>query len=740
MKQLKQILLSKKTLVTIGFASLLFTVYAQKITIPIETQNTAVVLQTDNQNRLMTVYSGAPLQSENDYSAVAQQFHFFDNNAGINNSAYTPAGTWNLAEPAIQVLHADGNPSLELLYVSHKKEKADANSSITRILLKDPNYPFEVTLVYQVWEKENVIEQWTEIRHSEPKPVVLKKYASANLYFTDKDFYLTTYSNKWAKEMQPTATKLVRGTHTIDSKLGARAMLLQSHTFMLSMGEKATEKSGKVLLGQLAWSGNFKIDFEVDSYENLRLIAGINPYASEYALKAGETFKTPSFIYTISDNGTGEASRNLHNWARKYRVLDGQGERLTLLNNWEATYFNFDENKLTELFKDANDLGVDLFLLDDGWFGNKYPRNGDNAGLGDWQENVKKLPNGIGYLVKEATKAGVKFGIWIEPEMVNPKSELYENHLDWVIRQPDRPEVYFRNQLVLDMSNIEVQDFVFGVVDNLFTKNPDLAFIKWDCNSVIYNANSEYLKKQGLPQSQLYVDYVHGLYSVLERLRAKYPKVPMMLCSGGGGRADYELLKYFTEFWLSDDTEPIERIFMQWDYSYFYPAIVSDNHVTDWGKQPLKFRVDVASMGKLGFDIVAGELNEKDMEFAKQAVKNYHGFKDIVWHGDLYRLVNPHENNIASLMYASSDKSKAVVFNYLVNNRQQIDTSVLPVKLDGLDAGKNYEVKEINIYPGTRSPLAEGKIYSGDFLMKVGINPSVSLRRTSVVLEVNEVK
>ncbi len=737
---MKKILFSKKTLATMVFGITLFAAFAQKVTIPIETEKSVILLQTDNQNRLMTIYSGAPLTNETDYSAVAQQFHFFDNNAGINNSAYTPAGTWNLAEPAIQVLHADGNPSLELLYVSHKKEKADANSLITRILLKDPNYPFEVTLVYQVWEKENVIEQWTEIKHNEANPVVLKKYASANLYFSDKDFYLTTYSNKWAKEMQPTETKLVRGIHTIDSKLGARAMLLQSHTFMLSFGEKATENSGKVMLGQLAWSGNFKIDFEVDSYENLRLIAGINPYASEYALAANKTFKTPSFIYTISEKGTGEASRNLHNWARKYRVLDGEGERLTLLNNWEATYFNFDENKLTELFKDANDLGVDLFLLDDGWFGNKYPRNDDRAGLGDWQENVKKLPNGIGYLVKEATKAGVKFGIWIEPEMVNPKSELYENHLDWVIRQPDRPEVYFRNQLVLDMSNPEVQDFVFDIVDNLFTQNPDLAFIKWDCNSVIYNANSEYLKKQGLPQSHLYVDYVHGLYSVLERLRAKYPKVPMMLCSGGGGRADYELLKYFTEFWLSDDTEPIERIFMQWDYSYFYPAIVSDNHVTDWGKQPLKFRVDVASMGKLGFDIVAGELDEKDLEFAKQAVKNYDDFKDVVWHGDLYRLVNPHENNIASLMYSNTDKSKAIVFNFLVNNRQQIDTSVLPVKLNGLDANKKYEVKEINIYPGSHSPLAEGKIYSGDFLKKVGINPAVSLSRTSVVLEINEVK
>lgn len=715
-------------------------VFAQKVIIPIETNNHVILLQTDPENRLRTVYVGKPLADEKEYSSAAEMFHFFDNNAGINNAAYTPAGTWNLAEPAIQVIHADGNPSLELKYVSHKKEKIDDHSSLITILLKDPIYPFEVTLLYKVWKKENVIEQWTEIKHNEAKPVVLQKYASANLYFTDKDFYLTTYHNKWAKEMQPAETKLVRGIHSIDSKLGARAMLLQSQSFILSFGKKASENSGKVMLGQLAWTGNFKEEFEIDSYENLRLIAGINPYASEYTLSANKIFKTPSFIYTLSDNGTGEASRNLHNWARKYRVLDGEGERLTLLNNWEATYFNFNEEKLTGLFKDANDLGVDLFLLDDGWFGNKYPRNGDNAGLGDWQENVKKLPHGIGYLVKEASKAGVKFGIWIEPEMVNPKSELYENHLDWVIRQPDRPEVYFRNQLVLDLSNPEVQDFVYGIVDNLFTQNPELAFIKWDCNSVIYNANSEYLKKEGLPQSHLYVEYVKGLYKVLERLRAKYPKVPMMLCSGGGGRADYEILKYFTEFWLSDDTEPIERIFMQWDYSYFYPAIVSDNHVTDWGKQPLKFRVDVASMGKLGFDIVASELNETDLAFCKQAVSNYHSFKDVVWHGDLYRLVNPHENNIASLMYVSTDKNKAVVFNYLVNNRQQIDTSVLPVKLDGLDAGKKYEVKEINIYPNARSPLQKGKIYSGDFLMKVGINPNVSLRRTSVVLEIIEVK
>ena len=205
-------------------------------------------------------------------------------------------------------------------------------------------------------------------------------------------------------------------------------------------------------------------------------------------------------------------------------------------------------------------------------------------------------------------------------------------------------------------------------------------------------------------------------------------------------QGDYELLKYFTEFWPSDDTEPIERIFMQWDYSYFFPAIVTDNHVTDWGKQPLKFRIDVASMGKLGFDIVAGHLSESDKLFARQAVDNYQSFKDIVWHGDLYRLINPHEADISALMYVNGDKSKAIIFNYLVNNRQKITATERPVVLQGLDPQKKYTVKEINLYPGTTSTIPSGKVYTGDFLMKVGINPDVTLKRTSVLLEVTEGK
>lgn len=593
-------------------------------------------------------------------------------------------------------------------------------------------------MFYKIWANENVIEQWTEIKHKEKKAVLLQKYASANLYFSNNDFYLSSFHGDWAKEMQPEEAKLVSGIKSIDSKLGTRAMLWHSPNFMVSFGKPASENEGMVLLGQLAWTGNFKLDFEIDRHQNLRLIAGINPYASEYSLPPNVIFKTPSLIYTVSNQGTGEASRNLHNWARKYSVLDGQGERLTLLNNWESTYFDFDENKLKDLFKDAKDLGVDLFLLDDGWFGNKYPRNGDNAGLGDWQENKKKLPNGLGYLVKEANKEGIKFGIWIEPEMVNPKSELYEKHLDWVIRQPERPEIYSRNQLVLDLSNPEVQDFVFGIVDNLFVKNPELAFIKWDCNAVIYNAYSAYLNKKGLTQSNLYVDYIKGLYKVLERVRAKYPKVPMMLCSGGGGRADYEMLKYFTEFWPSDNTEPLERIFMQWNYSYFYPSITVDNHVTNWGKQPLKFKIDVASMGKLGFDIEASKLNEKDKLFCKQAIENYNSFKDVVWHGDMFRLINPYQSDIAALMYVKPDKSRAIVFNYLTTNRFNI--VVHPILLKGLDSNKKYLIKELNLYPGTASSIIDETALSGDFLMKVGFKPNVNAQRTSVLLELNEVQ
>jgi alpha-galactosidase len=715
--------------------------YAQKaVVIPVETQNNALVLATDKDNRLCITHFGKRLKQTAEYAAIAQQYWMKDDNAGIYNAAYTSSGSTNLVEPALNITHSDGSTSTELKYISHSTKKEDDNVSVTSVLLKDEIYPVEVTLFFKTYSKEDVVEQWTVIKNKEKGSIELEKYASNNLYFAANNYYLTSYHGSWGREMKPEETLLTNGIKTLDSKLGTRANLFAPPTFQLAFDRPATEDEGKVLLGQLAWSGNFKIDFEMDSYHHLRLMAGINPHASEYPLAANEEFKTPSFIYTFSEHGKGLASRNMHRWAKNYRILDGNGSRMTLLNNWEATYFDFDENKLTGLFKGAKKLGVDMFLLDDGWFGNKHPRNDDHAGLGDWQENKLKLPHGIGHLVKEATAAGVKFGIWLEPEMVNPRSELYEKHKDWVIREPERPEHYFRNQLVLDLSNPEVQDFVYGILDNLFTKNPNIAFVKWDCNAVIYNAHSQYLEKTKQKQSKLYVDYVKGLYKVLEKVRAKYPSVNMMLCSGGGGRVDYEALKYFTEFWPSDDTHPLERVFIQWEYSYFYPAIATCNHVTDWDKGSLKYRCDVAMMGKMGFDIVVDHLSPNDLLSAQKSIADYNSFKDVVWQGDLYRLSNPWEKPVASVMYVSEKQDKAVMFNYLVSNRFEFNFTFEPIKMNGLNPNKKYKIRELNLYPETKTSLDETAVFTGDFLMSVGYNPDINLNRKSVVLEILEVK
>lgn len=701
----------------------------------LETKNQALVLQIEENQDFNMAYLGPKLHDRQEYKMLAPMYEQENDYTGMYQAAYTASGSRNLLEPAISVVHADGNQSLDLKYVKHQQQQIEPGIIQLKVSLRDAVYPLEVDLYYQVYAAEDVIEQWSVIRHQEKGRVELTKYASANLSLKAGSFWLKHYHGDWITEMQPEETQLTHGIKTIDSKLGTRANLFQPSAFMLSFNEPSKEDEGTVLLGGLEWSGNFKLDFELDPQDNLRLLAGMNNYASNYVLKSHEEFVTPKFLYTLSDKGTGVASRNLHNWARKYKLLDGQGERLTLLNNWEATYFDFNENKLFSLLKDTKKLGVDLFLLDDGWFGNKYPRNSDTSALGDWDENKQKLPNGLISLVKEATNNEVKFGIWVEPEMVSPKSELYERHPDWVVKQEKRPEYYFRNQLVLDLSNPKVQDFVFKTLDDLFVKNPGLAYVKWDCNAVIYNAHSPYLKEQG----NFYIDYVRGLYKVLERIRAKYPKVPMMLCSGGGGRVDYGSLQYFTEYWPSDNTDPLERIFMQYEYSYFYPAIASSNHVTDWGKQPIKFRVDVAMMGKLGFDIVVSQLPEKELQFCQQAIQNYNQLKDVIWHGDQFRLANPRKESYASILYINEEKNTGLMFNYLVNYRQNAGTAE-PIKLKGLDVAKQYRIEEINLFDQSGSPIDNSKIYSGDFLMKVGFNPQLKVDRKSVVLKIKEAR
>ncbi|MFD2904845.1 alpha-galactosidase [Sphingobacterium anhuiense] len=694
----------------------------------LETADIALVLNVEENKDVNMVYLGNKLSKSDEYTQVTKQYKQANDYTSMYQSAYAASGTRSLLEPAISVEHADGNQSLDLKYIDHKNDISTAGKQHVTIFMKDEVYPFYVELHYQANYQDNIFEQWTVIRHEEKKNVKLTKFASANLNLKSDDFYLRSYHGDWIAEMQPETERLTHGIKTLDSKLGTRTNLLMSSYFAIGMDKTWNETQGTVLLGGLDWSGNFRIDFEKDPQDNLRVIAGINNYASHYALKPKTAFTTPKFTYTLSTKGIGEGSRNFHRWAKNNRLVDGNGERLTLLNNWESTYFDFDEKKIFHLLENTKKLGVDLFLLDDGWFGNKYPRNADTSALGDWNENKKKLPNGIASITKEADKVGVKFGIWVEPEMISPKSELYEKKPNWVVKQTNRPEYYFRNQLVLDLSNPEVQDFVFNTLDQLLQKNPSLAYIKWDCNAVIYNAYSSFQSDQ----NNFYVDYTLGLYKILERFRAKYPKLPMMLCSGGGGRIDYGALNYFSEYWPSDNTDPYDRIFMQYENSLFFPAIGSANHVTTFGKQDLKFKIDVAMMGKMGFDLNLEELRPEELSFAQKAVKTYDNIKDIVWHGDLYRFSNPRENNYASLAYINSDKSKAVMFNYLTFYNHVFKTTK-PIKWQGLDPNKSYKVQEINLNKDDKT-IAENLILSGDFLMNIGLNPVLENNRRSVVI------
>lgn len=732
--------MKKNLLFTLVLLCLCVVVWGQsgqgkKVVISIATEQTELHLMVNPQGRLYQVYMGQPLLYDEEAEELSWTAY-----AGSDGSiarrgyeVYPGSGGEDYFEPALAVTHADGNRTTYLYYKGHEQKPIEGGVE-TVIHLMDKEYDVSVDLFYQAYSKENVIKTWAEISHNEQEPITLWRYASTLLYLNANRYFVTNYHSDWAREGQPECRELTTGKYIVDTKLGTRAAIHAEPFFELGLDSEPHETMGHVMLGTIGWTGNFSMTFEVDNTNTLRLIPAINPYSSDYQLESGQKFRTPEFIFTISRNGTSQASRNLHDWARRYQLKNGMGERMTLLNNWESTGFGFDEEKLVDVIGDTKQMGADMFLLDDGWFGNKHPRNNPTAGLGDWEENRSKLPNGIGRLTEAAKKEGVKFGLWIEPEMVNPRSELMEKHPEWVITQANRKPYYYRWQLVLDLPNPQVQDYVFGVVDGLMQKYPDIAYFKWDCNSTITNIHSPYLKEK---QGQLYIDYTRGLYNVLERIADKYPTLPMMLCSGGGGRCDYEALKYFTEFWCSDNTDPYERLYIQWSMSKFFPVKAMAAHVTHWNRQvDLKFAIDVASMCKLGFDIDYAKLSEDEKNFCRLAIENYNRMKSIILDGDQYRLISPYQSNHAAVAYVDKSKSRAILFAYDLHPRYQ--EPVAKVKLQGLAADKKYKLKEINLRQPKSSLKADGKVYSGDFLMNVGVDVFSYIDGVSHVIELVE--
>lgn len=638
--------------------------------------------------------------------------------------AYPAYGLNTPAEAALAMRHSDGNLSTALV-ATGCDVKNEGKASVTTVHLKDPVYNIKVDLKYRAYNDVDMIEAWTEILNGEKGTVTLTTFASAMLPIRRGDVWMSHLSGTWAAEGQLSHEKLQPGEFVIRNNDGTRNSHTDHAEVMFSLDGKGQENVGNVIGAALVYSGNYKLKTVTDDTEYHYFFASINEQNSEYHLKKGETFKTPALALTYSTQGLSGASRNFHKWGRKYILAHGDKERDILLNSWEGVYFDINQKGMDQMMADIHSMGGELFVMDDGWFGTKYPRVTDNCALGDWVVDTKKLPNGIEGLLSDARKKQVKFGIWIEPEMTNTTSMLYEKHPDWVIKAPKRDAVLGRGgtQLVLDLSNPKVQDFVFGVVDNLLTKYPDIAYIKWDANMPIMNHGSQYLS--AAEQSHLYIAYHQGFAKVIDRIRAKYKDVVIQCCASGGGRANWGMLRGFDEFWVSDNTDAMQRIYMQYGTSYFFPAIAMASHIsavpnhTVFRTTSLKYRIDVAMSGRLGMEIQPKNMTDEEKALCRKAISEYKEIRPVVQFGDLYRLVSPYDNQgLSSIMYVSESKNKAVFYWWKLANFYNVH---LPrVKMAGLDENKMYKVKELDVIDNR--PLdCEGKSYSGKYLMEHGL-------------------
>ena len=696
----------------------LFTTFTSLLAerVVIETKQMTMVIDVDEGRQPQYRYFGARLSAE-DINALPQP-------VGGRMDVYPAYGQNAPAEAALAMRHTDGNMSTELVATGVERLKNDGNQ-VTIIHMKDKVYPLAVDLLFQQYRDVDMIEAWTRIKTDEKAGVTLTQFASLMLPIRRGDVWMSHLYGTWANEGQVVCEALTAGQKIIKNKDGVRNAHTDHAEVMFSLDGRGRELTGDVIGAALCYSGNYELKVETDDTEYHYFFAGINADNSEYHLKRGETFETPRVALTFSQEGLSGASRNFHRWGRKYRLAHGNRERKILLNSWEGVYFDINQEGMDQMMKDIADMGGELFVMDDGWFGEKYPRKTDNCALGDWVVDRKKLPDGIEGLLRDAKKRGVRFGIWIEPEMTNSVSELYEHHPDWIVKAPKRDAVLGRGgtQLVLDLSNPKVQDYVFSIVDRLMTQYPEIDYIKWDANMAIMNHGSQYLPMAD--QSHLYIAYHRGFESVCKRIRAKYPDLTIQACASGGGRANWGVLPWFDEFWVSDNTDALQRIYMQWGTSYFFPAIAMASHIsaapnhTVYRTTSLKMRIDVAMSGRLGMEIQPKNMTDEEKALCRKALSEYKEIRPVVQFGDIYRLVSPFDKRgVASMMYVDEKKDRAVFYWW---KTEQFHNEHLPrIKMAGLDANRRYRVRELNRIDLT--PMyCEGKSYSGEYLMNRGL-------------------
>ena len=650
---------------------------------------------------------------------------------------YSTSGVGDFRIFAISVTHEDGSNALDLRVREYQIKKGkyeipglpavyakEDEAETLEITLKDTATEAEVILKYGVFEKEDVITRSVVVKNSGKTPIVINKVHSMCLDIPYGDWEWMHFYGRHTMERQAERVPVLHGISESSSSRGTSSH--HQNPAVLLCEKDCTETNGHCIGAALMYSGGFQAQVEKDQLEQVRLVMGIHPDTFEWTLEAGEAFYTPEVILSCSTTGFAKLSQNFHHIIRNHvcRGTYQLSSRPVLINNWEATYFDFNEEKILNIARQASKLGIDMMVLDDGWFGK---RDDDCSGLGDWFVNEKKLNGGLKALVEKINAMGMKFGLWFEPEMVSEDSDLYRNHPDWAIQIPGRKPMRSRYQLVLDMSNPEVVDYLYGVMSAILREN-HIEYVKWDMNRSIsdwYTATLSRGRQMEMPHR-----YVLGLYELLEKLTSEFPDVLFEGCSGGGGRFDAGMMYYCPQIWCSDDTDAHERTFIQYGTSFFYPTSTVGSHVSavpnhQTGRiTSIETRGVVAMAGSFGYELDLNQLSEEEKTVVAKQVTHYKEYQSLIYNGDYYRLANPFEDGMSAWSWISEDKKTILVQGVLFRAKPNVLRKTL--RLMGLEAKKNYKIA------GTEEAYTGVALMSGGVLLQRAVGDDVSFE---IVLE-----
>ena len=696
----------------------------------LETENTLYQMKADEYGVLLHLWYGKKTDCNMDYLLDYPDVGFAGNVYDVDNCRtyslntlpleYGTAGTGDYRVPAISVTHGDGSTALDLRYQEHKILKGkysipglpavyagEEEAETLEIILKDTATDIRVILKYGILENQDVITRSVVIINDGEMPVKINRAHSFSMDMPYGDWEWMHFHGRHAMERQVERVPLLHGVQESGSTRGTSSH--QQNPSVLLCEKNCTETSGYCMGAVLMYSGGFQTQVELDQLNQTRIVMGIHPDTFCWTLNGGESFYTPEVILSCSDEGMDKLSRRFHKVIREH-VCRGKykmTERPVLINNWEATYFDFDEEKIFNIAKQASELGVDMMVLDDGWFGK---RDSDSTGLGDWFVNEDKIKGGLEKLVKRINGLGMKFGIWFEPEMISEESNLYKEHPDWAIQIPGRKPMRGRYQLVLDMTRQDVRDYLYRQISNVLDC-ANVEYIKWDMNRSISDWYSPGLSSGR--QSEMPHRYVLGLYELLERLTTDYPDVLFEGCSGGGGRFDAGMLYYCPQIWCSDDTDAYERTKIQYGTSFFYPVSAVGSHVSavpnhQTGRiTPLETRAVTAMAGSFGYELDLNTLSEEEKAEVAEQIVRFKKYGPLIHNGSYHRLSNPMEDKFAIWSFVSEDKKQVLVHGMIF--RTEANMLRYPVRLRGLDGTKKYRLDET------------GKIFTGKALMEAGI-------------------